>query len=311
MEDSTLKYLKLLNEYKALLTVAILICSFVFQTIYYWYFNVNIIDYLELNELILLLLKDSFKIILFFAIPTYIFIKYKSSVIQKWFRKIVVKIAYFLAKKEDYMKFLDSINVDDENYFNNNQDKYERKIFYTQFLVIAIIDLLVAGISLLPFILNYSNKYLYLISTFFTYVLGPIIVFYLMQLLISILSKQRTIIINSLRLWCYTVISYVLFYSIFMGLFQETFVFSKYTFIVGNKKVITNDTLIVIGKTKNYLFLNNVKTRTTTIYKNEDISKITIDNFDNKKPPEKEINTIKKPRKKEIDTISKPPQTNN
>lgn len=215
-------------------SIAIILCSSLKLIIYYKIFNIDIVEYLDIQEYLTLFIDDLFAYVLLFGLGI---------------------ILYIFSQKSNVPK----VELDKETDFNYLGIKLMTGLVLTAFFTIYIIGAVYSGkLELITMhVLNISMT-----------------IFVLIAMFIRITTKFKT------PYWAFMG-SLIFFYLIFGSSISGLRVLKNqdkldYSVVMDDVKVNTNDSLHYIGRSKNYLFLYNTHSQTSTIYKLDDVSQIQI-----------------------------------
>ncbi|MDF9800797.1 hypothetical protein OKW21_006060 [Catalinimonas alkaloidigena] len=238
-----------LIKYIPLITSLLIILGTINQISYYNNFEILIIDYLEISEILILFFNDIITI--------------SSSI-----GFLLLAFIYDFFKKN---KYNNNIKTRNTNYFNKSYLKYKWIISYSDYLFF-VLYLIVMGISLIYIYNNKSEseERFYLNLAFFS-------------VIIILISKGNKHLNPTKNLLIYSVIIILITNLIKANadikadrvkerdLYQSTF------FILDGKHLIQSDsTCYYIGKTKNYLFYYDADQERTTVYPMSRVSQLTL-----------------------------------
>ena len=228
----------------------IIVCGFIKLKIYYNHFNINISDYLDITEVLILLLYD--------------FIYYGTFITSTFF------VFFLLDSKEDVEK-----NENKKSLLIDTDDFYKRLYMYMKLNFGSTILLIVSLILLIA-------KYFFDIKNSLP-ILPIFIAYFFLYLLFEYRRKYKIFNGNDLD-GTYNNLILILF------IFTYNIIQSAYTDIDiaenNNKTIVcfnyrerdiqSEKNIIYIGQTKNYIFMFDKISRETNIYLRSDIKNLTI-----------------------------------
>ena len=238
-----MKFLNKLNKYYPLAGVLVIFLSFLRQFIYYYQFNIDITNYVSLSEFIILFLKHSIIIILI------IFLVYPLVLLIKNLRTLIKKIS--------------------------KMDKIKKRILLVSIFVISgIINYLT-----ISNLISHSNteKSGYFIVSYTTSIFFIILTYSVLLIMLRNNISRKVQLISGVLFTVIFTISIALLKS-----YQTKNTSSDIIFEIKLEKetIITDDKLLRVGQTENYLFLYDIKKESTRIIKTEKILELFIHSKD-------------------------------
>jgi len=243
----------------------LLVCiGYAEKSVFYHNFDIDVAPYLDFEEY------------LFIFLPITSFFIFFILIISIYFTGIIGSLIVLIKpKKEKNNKKEKKLEVKEEAEINK---KLKKTYLLRRIAAIILLTLLFAS----PFVVYLLQPWL----------LNPTIQWYKTYLIIwsitlFILFLYRTIKIQNdsdrARLYLlYAVIAPLILVFIWnyktnkAKLILDGESKTKISFIKKDKKITTNDTIVFIGQTRNYLFLRNLKSNGNLIYKKENIDEIEI-----------------------------------
>lgn len=228
------------------LITSLTLCSFVLGitnlTVYYYFFSFNIFDYIELSEIAIHVIKDGIMILL----PILI---------------LVISAIFFNGK-----------TVIPSNVRGNKTPK--RIIRY----------LIIIGILILAIFITYEYITSKISLPFFLYFIFSFFTPYIWEFPFKIRRKLELnfgIKINTFALILLFAIVLCLTGGIFNSLIRVDFVKEKHGYtgtyiLVGRDTIMSTKNYYYVGRTNNYVFFYNEKTKATDVYPEKDVDKISI-----------------------------------
>ena len=234
-----IKSIDKLLKYLPLVSVLIVAISYLKQSVYYYQFNIDIINYISLSEFFSLFLKDSLFIISMILV----------TLLSIFYLRNLSKVRKILTKVNLYLKILISLII------------WGLVIFLSIFLFNDIKND-IKGIDFnLSILIVIVPAFLYLITFFSllimlkknisrTYKIGTGIVFIvLITITIALFQAQQV---------------------------KENLYQNRYEINISEKTIETNENLVRIGQTEKYFFLFNRKNQSSKVIAVKDIIDVTI-----------------------------------
>ena len=244
----------------------LLVClGYAEKSVFYHNFDIDVAPYLDFEEY------------LFIFLPITSFFIFFTIIISIYFTGIIGSLIVLIKPKKEK-----SINTEKKPEIKEEEVRFNKILKKTYLLrrIVAIITLALLFAS--PFVVYILKPWL----------LNPTIQWYKTYLIfwsitLFILFLYRTIKIQNdsdrARLYLiYAVITPLILVFIWnyktnkAKLILDGESKTKISFIKKDKKITTNDTIVFIGQTRNYLFLRNLKSNGNLIYKKENIDEIEI-----------------------------------
>lgn len=259
---------------------------------YYWWFDINIYNYVDTGELILLFTSIIFQLlflgvtfILYFYLTS---LWHKLSYLDKRQRHVLQDglIKHKHPRKIDFFDKLWLFALSFISFF-----MYIIGVLLIVFLLMVFLIVILVQVDNDKVIMdNLKDNWKLFILIFFSWV-G-------MKLLSQNLFKNRKIFFlrNSFKFWFYEkfsmklsktfVVSYKIFFYLLLffwvtNRFKAFHVLSKkgrtdITFIYNNQTFSTNDSTVFVGETKDYIFFRNTKTSANLIFERSRIMSLTL-----------------------------------
>jgi hypothetical protein len=250
-------YGKLFVSYIPILTFISLGIGIVKQLVYYYFFHLDILNYIDVNEILLGTITNLIKcilIILFFQFLTELF---------KFLRIIILKIE------------------------NHDKTKHELNLTLKSINIISIVILVICASLFLFFynkfdsekIASVNQEWIFFLKTSFMVILLLIFsviyfpLIYATNYTKSISSKLMSVFVAGI-----VVLTFTILFSLEDSV--DTKLFSTFgTYIeIGNKKIMSDYNYYYIGRTRNFIFFYDVKEDYTDVYQNKDITLLALNN---------------------------------